>query len=79
MLVKAFRTKNLRSYSLSNIVLINVGNLIYWLYISNLPFGPIWVLHTFYTVAEIFMLLWYLRYELSKTARRARTTASEPN
>ena len=63
MLLKAFKTKNMRSYSLSNILLNNVGNLIYWLYISSLPIGPIWVMHTFYTATSILMLAWYLRYE----------------
>lgn len=63
MLVKAYKTRNLRSYSLSNIVLINVGNLLYWLYISYLSPGPIWLLHSFYTVSSAVMLVWYLRYE----------------
>jgi uncharacterized protein with PQ loop repeat len=65
MLVKAYRTRNLRSYSLSNIILINVGNILYWLYICHLPPGPIWALHSFYTVSSAFMLVWYLRYERS--------------
>jgi len=63
MLFKAFKTKNLRSYSLSNMVLINVGNIIHWLYISSLPVGPIWLLHSFYTLTSVLMLVWYLRYE----------------
>jgi hypothetical protein len=45
MLLKAFKTRNLRSYSLSNIVLGNIGNVIHWVYISGLPAGPIWMLH----------------------------------
>jgi hypothetical protein len=65
MLVKAYRTRNLRSYSLSNIVLVNVGNVLYWLYISSFPPGPIWALHSFYTVTSVLMLVWYLRYERS--------------
>ena len=62
MLVKAFKTKNLRSYSLSNMVLVNLGNGLYWLYISSFPLGPIWLLHSFYTVTMALMLVWYLRY-----------------
>jgi uncharacterized protein with PQ loop repeat len=62
MLFKAFKTKNMRSYSLSNIILVNIGNLMYWLYVSSLPFGPIWLLHSFYTVSMALMLLWYLRF-----------------
>ena len=66
MLVKAFKTKNMNSYSLSNMVLTNIGNLIYWLYVSSLPVGPIWFMHSFYTVASILMLVWYIRYEPSR-------------
>lgn len=77
MLVKAFKTKNLRSYSLSNIVLINVGNLVYWLYICNLPLGPIWLLHAFYTLAEVLMLMWYLRYEFPRITRHVRSASLE--
>jgi len=62
MLFKAFKTKNMRSYSLSNIILLNVGNVVYWLYISSLPLGPIWLLHSFYTVSMALMLWWYLRF-----------------
>lgn len=63
MLVKAYKTRNLRSYSLSNMLLINVGNILYWLYISLFPPGPIWMLHSFYTLSSVLMLMWYLRYE----------------
>lgn len=62
MLVRAYRTKDLRSYSAANIVLANLGNAIHWLYIINLPFGPIWFLHSFYTIVTAMMLFWYLRY-----------------
>jgi hypothetical protein len=77
MLVKAFRSRNLRSYSLSNIALMNAGNLAYWVYVSNLPFGPIWVLHGFYTIAEVLMLVWYLRFEFAKAPRRALVASGE--
>lgn len=63
MLLKAFRTKDLRSYSLSNILLSNVGNLIHSVYVFSLPAGPIWLLHSFYLVTTGLMLVWYLRYE----------------
>ena len=62
MLHKAARTKDLSSYSLSNITITNVGNVVYSLYVFSLPLGPIWVLHTFYLVASALMLLWFLRY-----------------
>jgi uncharacterized protein with PQ loop repeat len=63
MLVKAFRTKNLASYSLGNILMSNVGNIIYSVYVFHLPPGPVWFLHTFYLLSTGMMLFWYLRYE----------------
>lgn len=68
MLIKAGRTKDLGSYSLGNIVLANIGNVIYSVYVFDLPVGPVWALHTFYLVSTALMLLWYLRY----AARRNR-------
>jgi uncharacterized protein with PQ loop repeat len=62
MLVRAYRTRDLRSYSPANLALSNIGNAIHWLYIVNLPFGPIWFLHSFYTLVAGLMLFWYLRY-----------------
>lgn len=67
MLVKAYRTRDLRSYSLSNLLLINVGNVLYWAYISQFPLGPIWFLHSFYTLTSAVMLVWYFRYERSQS------------
>ncbi|MEJ2557962.1 MAG: hypothetical protein P8186_17395 [Anaerolineae bacterium] len=64
MLARAFKTKNLESYSLSHLALSNVGNLIYWLYIVSLPFGPVWFLHGFFTITTGLMLLFYLRYQM---------------
>ena len=62
MLVKAGRTRDLSSYSLGNIVLANVGNLIHTVYVVHLPAGPVWVLHGFYLVTTGLMLVWYLRW-----------------
>ena len=47
MLIKAFRTKDLSSYSLGNIATANVGNLVQCVYVLSLPVGPIWFLHGF--------------------------------
>lgn len=63
MLFKAFRTKDLSSYSLGNILLANVGNVVYSVYVFDLPAGPIWLLHSFYLVTTALMLFWYVRYE----------------
>lgn len=68
MLVRAFRTKDLQSYSAANLVLANVGNLVHWLYIVNLPFGPIWFLHGFYSISSFIMLLWYVQHESKLSA-----------
>ena len=62
MLGKAARTRDLASYSRSNLVLANVGNAFYSLYVFHLPPGPIWLLHTFYVVSSALMLVWSLRY-----------------
>lgn len=67
MLFKAFKTRNLKSYSPVHIILSNVGNLIYWLYVASLPMGPIWFLHGFFTVSTLLMLVLYLRYETGLT------------
>jgi uncharacterized protein with PQ loop repeat len=63
MLVKAFRTRDLASYSLGNLLLSNVGNLIYAIYVYQLPPGPIWFLHSFHLLSTGLMLVWYLKYE----------------
>jgi uncharacterized protein with PQ loop repeat len=63
MLVKAFRTRDLASYSLGNLLLNNVGNIIYSIYVFWLPAGPIWFLHSFYLLITGLMLVWYLKYE----------------
>jgi uncharacterized protein with PQ loop repeat len=76
MLLKAFKTRNLRSYSLGNLVLNNVGNLVHWLYISGLPVGPIWLLHSFYTLTMLVMLVWYLRFEHPQHQPAVRHTAA---
>ena len=62
MLGKAARSKDLRSYSRANLVLANVGNAVYSVYVFHLPPGPIWLLHSFYVVSSALMLFWSLRY-----------------
>jgi hypothetical protein len=62
MLVKAFRTRDLSSYSRGNLVLANVGNAVYTVYVASLPLGPIWFLHTFYVLSTALMLVWHLRH-----------------
>lgn len=63
MVAKAVRTRDLKSYSLGQILLANGGNLLYWLYVAGLPVGPIWFLHGFNTAVALLMLLLYLIFE----------------
>jgi hypothetical protein len=68
MLVKAYRSRDMSSYSLGNIGLANLGNAVHSVYVFSLPPGPIWVLHSFYLVTSALMLGWYLRYGLRRPA-----------
>jgi hypothetical protein len=63
MLGKAWRTRDLHSYSLGTISLANAGNVIHSVYVFSLPMGPIWVLHTFHLTTTGLMLVWYLLFE----------------
>ncbi|WP_022889556.1 hypothetical protein [Agromyces italicus] len=60
MLVKAARTKDLSSYSLGNLAITNLGNVVYSVYVFSLPFGPVWFLHSFYLAACGLMFVWFL-------------------
>ncbi|MET0932445.1 MAG: hypothetical protein ABWX56_01935 [Mycetocola sp.] len=62
MVLKAARTRDLRSYSFGNLALINVANGVHSLYVFSLPVGPIWLLHGFYLVASAVMLAMFLRF-----------------
>ncbi len=70
MLVKAYRSRDLSSYSAGNIALANVGNAVYSVYVFSLPAGPIWALHSFYLVSSALMLGWYLRFGLRRPPHR---------
>ena len=67
MLAKTRRTRDLASYSLGNLLLANVGNLVHSVYVLSLPLGPIWALHGFYTATSLTMLAWFLRYGVRET------------
>jgi uncharacterized protein with PQ loop repeat len=62
MVIKAWRTKDLQSYSLGQMILNNVGNAFYWFYVISLPVGPIYFMHGFFTLISLLMLTWYLIY-----------------
>jgi uncharacterized protein with PQ loop repeat len=57
MLRKALRTRDVSSYSLASLAMINAANVGYSLYVFSLPVGPIWALHTFYLVSCAIMLV----------------------
>ena len=71
MLAKAYRTRDLSSYSLGNILLANVGNAVHSVYVLSLPPGPLWVLHAFYVTSTALMLTWFVRYRVVAAARTA--------
>lgn len=62
MLVKAARTRDLTSYSVSSLAMANLGNAVHTIYVVSLPPGPIWALHGFYLACTALMTWWYLRY-----------------
>lgn len=76
MLIKAGRSKDLSSYSVINIGLANVGNLIYAIYVLSLPPGPIWAMHAFHLTATALMLFWYLRYTWPRRGRTGEAASS---
>jgi hypothetical protein len=79
MLAKAYRSRDLSSYSLGNIGLANVGNAVHSVYVFSLPPGPIWALHTFYLASSALMLAWYLRFGRRRpTHRSAQGTGGPP-
>jgi hypothetical protein len=77
MLVKAWRTRDLRSYSRGNLLLSNLGNAVHSVYVYSMPAGPIWLLHTFYVVSSALMLLWSVRYGTMR-GRSAREGPQRP-
>lgn len=62
MVLKACVTKDLASYSFTNLLMANIGNMVHAIYVFNLPPGPIWILHAFYIATTALMFVLYLRY-----------------
>jgi uncharacterized protein with PQ loop repeat len=80
MLRKALRTRDVSSYSLSSMAMINAANVVYSLYVFSLPIGPIWALHTFYLVSCAIMLVLCLgRRRAARRRRDAHVPAAEPS
>ncbi|HYI25152.1 MAG TPA: hypothetical protein VD767_07070 [Thermomicrobiales bacterium] len=72
MLLKAWRTRDLHSYSFGMLALANSGNLVHSVYVFSLPMGPIWALHTFHLITTGLMLAWYLLFEAGPRRQSAR-------
>jgi uncharacterized membrane protein len=62
MLIKAFRTKDLNSYSPTYILIAAVGNVIYWPYVISLPFGAAWFIHVFMSLSTWLMLFFWWKW-----------------
>ena len=73
MLRKALRTRDVSSYSLSSLAMINAANVVYSLYVFTLPVGPIWALHTFYLLSCAIMLVLCLRQRRDATPHVVRS------
>lgn len=78
MLAKALRTRDVSSYSRTNLVLANVGNLFYSVYVFDLPPGPIWLLHGFYLASSALMLGCSLRFDVVDPTAPTTTRRSQP-
>ncbi len=75
MLLKAWRTRDVHSYSLVQLLLNNFGNAVHWIYVVGLPFGPIWFLHGFFTLSSAIMLFWCVTYRRAPITTLDRTKA----
>lgn len=63
MLWKVMKTRDVKSYSLGQIILRNLGNLFYWIYVVSLPFGPVWLLQVCFTLSGMILLACYLGFD----------------
>ena len=66
MLWKVLKTRDVKSYSLGQIILRNLGNLVYWIYVASLPVGPVWYLQGFFTFSGLILLACYLKFDVKK-------------
>lgn len=58
---------------MGNLLLSNVGNVVYSFYVFSLPVGPAWGLHAFNVIVGLLMLTWWLQYR----HRRQHVSAAE--
>jgi len=62
MVLKAARTRDLSSYSGGNLLLSNLGNILYAIYVFSMPMGPAWALYGFNLTVSATMLVYWLQY-----------------
>jgi len=72
MVLKAARTRDLSSYSGGNLLLSNLGNVLYAIYVFSMPMGPAWALYGFNLTVSATMLVYWLQYRTP----RPRTTVA---
>ena len=68
MVVQAIRSRDVSSYSRGYLVMTNIGNAVYSVYVLSLPAGPIWLLHLLYTTVSAFMLVVHVWWAPAATA-----------
>src|SRR5690349_12264824 len=78
MVVRAVRSRDVASYSRGYLVMTNVGNAVYTIYVLSLPAGPIWLLHLMYTSVSAFMLIVHVRWSSARARDRSSGVASAP-
>jgi hypothetical protein len=71
MLVKAGRSRDLTSSSVTTLLIADVGNAVHSVYVFSLPLGPIWFLHAFSLLSTAVMLFWHWRHGASRRPTRA--------
>jgi hypothetical protein len=78
MVLKAARTQDLSSYSGGNLVLSNLGNVLYAIYVFSMPMGPAWALYGFNLTVSATMLLYWLRYRTPRPRTKVASIAASP-
>jgi hypothetical protein len=76
MVAKAARTRDLSSYSGGNLLLSNLGNVLYAIYVFSMPMGPAWALYGFNLTVSATMLVYWLQYRTSRPHTRVATAST---
>lgn len=76
MVAKAARTRDLSSYSGGNLLLSNLGNVLYAIYVFSMPMGPAWALYGFNLTVSATMLVYWLQYRTPRPRTRVATAST---